>query len=167
MAARRSRMSGDFKLRKTLRNIHTRLDNELKPAMQEAADKLLATMKEMIPKDTGEGAAALTAFVSKSGLDAQVGLRGKKANRRYYYLRFLEYGTKGYTEGKRAGGRNKRPSNKSDGSTFFGKFPDIPARPAHPWLRPAYDVNKEFILASINQAVSNTLKRAVEELRNG
>jgi HK97 gp10 family phage protein len=160
-------MSGDFKLRKTLRNIHAQLDNELKPAMQETADRLLATMKEMVPKDTGEGAAALTAFVSKSGLDAQVGLRGKKANRRYYYLRFLEYGTKGYTEGKRAGGRNKRPSNKSDGSTFFGKFPDIPARPAHPWLRPAYDVNKEFILASINQAVSNTLKRAVEELRNG
>ena len=58
MAARRSRMSGDFKLRKTLRNIHTQLDNELKPAMQEAADKLLSTMKELIPKDTGEGAAA-------------------------------------------------------------------------------------------------------------
>lgn len=167
MAARRSRMSGDFKLRKTLRNIHTQLDNELKPAMQEAADKLLSTMKELIPKDTGEGAAALTAFVSKSGLDAQVGLRGKKLNKRFFYLRFLEYGTKGYTEGKRSGGRNKRVSNKSDGSHFFGKYPDIPARPAHPWLRPAYDVNKEFILASINHAVSNTLKRAVEELGNG
>lgn len=167
MAARRSRMSGDFKLRKTLRNIHTQLDNELKPAMQEAADKLLATMKELIPKDTGEGAAALTAFVSKSGLDAQVGIRGKKLNRRFFYLGIVERGSKGYTEGKRAGGRNKRATNKSDGSTFFGKYPDIPARPAHPWLRPAYDVNKEFILASINQAVSNTLKRAVEELGNG
>lgn len=167
MAPRRSRMSGDFKLRKTLRNIHTRLDNELKPAMQEAADKLLATMKELVPKDTGEGAAALTAFVSKSGLDAQIGLRGKKANKRFYYLRFLEYGTKGYTEGQRSGGRSKRVSNKTNGSAFFGKHPDIPARPAHPWLRPAYDVNKEFILASINHAVSNTLKRAVEELGNG
>ena len=167
MAARRSRMSGDFKLRKTLRNIHAQLDNELKPAMQEAANRLLATMKEMIRKDTGDGAAALTAFVSKSGLDAQIGLRGKKPNERFFYLRFLEYGTKGYTDGKRAGGRNKRATNKSDGAHFFGKYPDIPARPAHPWLRPAYDVNKEFILASISHAVTRTLARAVEEIGNG
>lgn len=167
MAPRRSRMSGDFKLRKTLRNIHSQLDNELKPAMQEAADRLLATMKEMVPKDSGEGAAALTAFVSKSGLDAEVGLRGKKANKRYYYLRFIEYGTKGYAQGERSGGRKKRATNKSDGAHFFGKHPKIAARPAHPWLRPAYDVNKEFILASINHAVSNTLKRAAEGLGNG
>ncbi|MGG5288844.1 HK97-gp10 family putative phage morphogenesis protein [Pseudomonas shirazensis] len=167
MAPRRSRMSGDFKLRKTLRNIHSQLDNELKPAMQEAADRLLATMKEMVPKDSGEGAAALTAFVSKSGLDAEVGLRGKKANKRYYYLRFIEYGTKGYDQGERSGGRKKRATNKSDGAHFFGKYPKIVARPAHPWLRPAYDVNKEFILASINHAVSNTLKRAAEGLGNG
>lgn len=166
MAPRRSRMSGDFKLRKTLRNIHSQLDNELKPAMQEAADRLLATMKEMVPKDSGEGAAALTAFVSKSGLDAEVGLRGKKANKRYYYLRFIEYGTKGYDQGERSGGRKKRATNKSDGAHFFGKYPKIVARPAHPWLRPAYDVNKEFILASINHAVSYTLKRAAEGLGN-
>jgi len=168
MAARRSRMSGDFQLRKTLRNIHTQLDNELKPAMQQGADQILATMQQLIPKDTGDGAAALTAFVSKSGLDAQIGLRGKKLNKRYFYLRFVEYGTKAYTEGKkRAGGRNKRITNKADGVNFFGKYPDIPARPAHPWLRPAYDVNKEFVLANVRRAVSNTLRRASQELGNG
>ena len=191
MAARRSRMSGDFKLRKTLRNIHAQLDNELKPAMQEAADKVLATMKQLVPRDSGQAADALEAFVSKSGLDAQIGLRGKKDNRRFFYLRFLEYGTKGYSgtlyrrndadavggehttnrdrsklSGKSRLGR-RETKNKSDGANFFGKYPDIPARPAHPWLRPAYDVNKEFVLASIRHAVSNTLKRAVEELGNG
>lgn len=161
-------MSGDFQLRKTLRNIHTHLDNELKPAMQQGADQILATMQQLIPKDTGDGAAALTAFVSKSGLDAQIGLRGKKLNKRYFYLRFVEYGTKAYTEGKKgAGGRNKRITNKADGVNFFGKYPDIPARPAHPWLRPAYDVNKEFVLANVRRAVSNTLRRASQELGNG
>jgi len=192
MAARRSRMSGDFKLRKTLRNIHTQLDNELKPAMQEAADKLLETMQQLVPRDSGKAAGALTTFVNKSGLNAEIGLRGKKNNQRFFYLRFLEYGTKGYSgetyrradkskpggehtnsrdKSKMGGRRNalraRDTQNKSDGSTFFGKYPDIPARPAHPWLRPAYDVNKEFILASIRHAVSNTLKRAVEELGNG
>lgn len=167
MAARRSRLLGDFKVRKVLRNIHAELDNEIRPVMQEGAAKILATMQQLIPKDTGEGAAALTAFVSKSGLDAQIGLRGKKNNQRFFYLRFIEYGTKGYTEGKRSGGRTRRVTNKADGKHFFGKYPDIPARPAHPWLRPAYDVNREFVLASLKRAVSNTLKRASEELGNG
>jgi HK97 gp10 family phage protein len=181
-------MSGNFQLRKTLRNIHMQLDNELKPAMQEAADKLLDTMKQLVPRDSGQAAEALEAFVSKSGLDAQIGLRGKKDNRRFFYLRFLEYGTKGYNgtlyrrkdtdsiggehtnnrdKSKMGGRRNalraRDTKNKSDGAHFFGKYPDIPA----PWLRPAYDVNKEFILASIKHAVSNTLQRAAEELGNG
>jgi HK97 gp10 family phage protein len=165
-------MSGDFKLRRTLRNIHQTMDNELKPAMQAAADKVLATMREQVPRSGrndagGHAADALEAFVSKSGLDAQIGLRGKKNNERFFYLKYLEYGTKGYTGTNRAGGRTRRPNNKSDGSHFFGKYPNIPARPAHPWLRPAYDVNKEFILADIRAAVSRTLARASEELGNG
>jgi HK97 gp10 family phage protein len=169
MAARRSRLSGDFQLRRTLRNIHGVLDNELKPVMQEAADKILHTMQELLPRSdkprsSGHAADALQAFVSKSGLDAEIGLRGKKNYKKFFYLKFLEYGTKGYSGKKRAGGRNRRPTEKSDGSTFFGKYPDIPARPAHPWLRPAYDVNREFVLADIRAAVNKTLKRASEGL---
>lgn len=102
MAARRSRLSGDFQLRRTLRNIHGVLDNELKPVMQEAADKILHTMQELLPRSdnprsSGHAADALQAFVSKSGLDAEIGLRGKKNNKKFFYLKFLEYGTKGYT----------------------------------------------------------------------
>ncbi|KPX42701.1 HK97 family phage protein [Pseudomonas syringae pv. helianthi] len=158
--ARRSRMSGDFKLRRTLRNIHQNVDNELRPAMQEAANKILATMKSTIPRDTGEAAGALKAFISKSGLDAQIGIRGKKDNRRFFYLRFLEYGTKGYDGKKRAGNRSRSIKNKSDGSTFFGKYPRIPALPAHPWLRPSLDVNREVVMADIRAAVNRTLKKA-------
>ena len=165
--ARRSRLAGDFKLRGTLRRIHQTMDNEVKVAMQEGANRILESMRDFVPKDTGEGAAALTAFVSKSGLDAQIGLRGKKANKRFFYLRFIEYGTKGYIGGKRSGNRNKRATNKTDGSHFFGKYPDIPARPAHPWLRPAYDVNREFVLANIRAAVTRTLKKASEGGDNG
>lgn len=154
---RRSRMSGDFKLRRTLRNIHSTMDNELVPAMQQSADRILSTMRQLVPKDTGAAAAALKAFVSKSGLDAQIGIRGKRDMRRFFYLRFIEYGTKGYNgtlyrraDANAVGGEhtnnrdksqlkgrrnalNQRPTkNKSDGHTFYGKYPDIPARPAHP-----------------------------------
>ena len=184
MAVRRSRMSGDFKLRRTLRNIHATMDNELRPTMQKCADRILGTMQQLIPKDTGEAAAALKAFVSKSGLDAQIGIRGKRDNQRFFYLRFIEYGTKGYNgtlyrradrnsigghtnnrdKSKMGGRRNalraRDTKNKSDGATFFGKYPDIPARPAHPWLRPAMDVNREFVIAEIEAAISRALIKA-------
>lgn len=187
MAARRSRMQGDFKLRRTLRNIHTTIDNELRPAMQECANQVLASMRQFIPRDTGGAAGALEAFVAKSGLDAQIGIRGKVDSRRFFYLRFVEYGTKGYSgqqyrradagavggqhtnsrdKSKMGGRRNalrvRETANKSDGKTFFGKYPDIPARPAHPWLRPALDVNREFVRLSLERAIKSTLKRAAE-----
>ncbi|MER2098311.1 HK97 gp10 family phage protein [Pseudomonas sp. SD17-1] len=165
--ARRSKLLGDFKLRRTLRNINKTMDNELKPAMEQAAGRILATQQQLIPKDTGDAAAALRMYVSPSGLDAQIGIRGKRDNRRFYYLRFIEYGTKGYTGGKRAGNRSKRETNKSDGTHFFGKHPNIPARPAHPWLRPSMDVNREYVLADIETAIRRTLRKASLGAGNG
>lgn len=182
---RRSRIRGDFKLRRTLRNIHATMDNELRPTLQKCADRVLGTMQQFIPKDTGAAAGALTTFVSKSGLDAQIGLRGKRDNERFFYMRFIEYGTKGYSgtmyrradsnaiggahtknrdttqlRGKRNALRQRGVKNKSDGAHFFGKYPDIPARPAHPWLRPALQVNREFVLAEISATISRTLRKA-------
>jgi len=143
------------------------MDNELKPAMEIAANRILESQRQLIPKDTGAAAAALKVYVSPSGLDAQIGIRGKRDNRRFFYLRFIEYGTKGYTGDKRAGNRNRRVTNKSDGQNFFGKHPDIPARPAHPWLRPAMDVNREYVMADIEAAVQRTLRKASQGVGNG
>ncbi len=157
--ARRSRV-GDFKLRRVLRNVNQTLDNELRPAMQAAADIVLEKQRELMPKDTGAAAAALEAFVSRSGLDAQIGIRGKAKRREFYYVRFLEFGTKAYVGNKRSGGRNRRDTNKSDGTNFFGKYPDIPARPAHPWLRPSYDLNRDEIVGLIRAAIASTLAKA-------
>jgi len=91
--ARRSSIRGDIRLRRTLRNIHKTMDNELKPEMEKAANRILETQRQLMPKDTGAAAAALTVYVSPSGLDAQIGIRGKRANGRFFYLRFIEYGT--------------------------------------------------------------------------
>lgn len=165
--ARRSSIRGDIRLRRTLRNIHKTMDNELRPEMEKAANRILETQRQLMPKDTGAAAAALTVYVSPSGLDAQIGIRGKRANGRFFYLRFIEYGTKGYIGGKRAGDRNRRVTNKSDGTHFFGKHPDIPARPAHPWLRPSMQVNREYVMADIEAAVRRTLRKASQGVGNG
>lgn len=153
--ARRSSIRGDFKLRGVLRRIGNQMESDLRPAMQKAADLVLETQRQLIPVDTGAGRDALTAFVSKSGLDAQIGLRGKKANRKFFYLKFVEYGTKG-----REGKTGKNPENKSDGQNFFGYAPDIPARPAHPFIRPSYDTNRDEIRKILSEAIASTLDRA-------
>jgi HK97 gp10 family phage protein len=153
--ARRSSVKGDFRLRGVLRRIGNQMESDLRPAMQQAADLVLETQRELIPRDTGAGWWALSSFVSKSGLDAQVGIRGKKLNQQFFYLRFIEYGTKG-----RKGKPGKNPENKSDGANFFGYAPDIPARPAHPFIRPSYDLNKGAIRKLLSEAIASTLDKA-------
>lgn len=138
--ARRSSVQGNFKLRGLLRRIGNQMESDLRPAMVEAANLVLATQKELMPRDTGNAEGALEAFVSKSGLDAQIGIRGKKDNRRYFYGRFLEYGTKQYALGD---------------ST-------VAARPAHPWLRPSIDLHRDDIQLIISRAIASTLKKAAE-----
>ncbi|MBS5840642.1 HK97 gp10 family phage protein [Pseudomonas lundensis] len=138
--ARRSSVQGDFKLRGLLRRIGNEMENDLRPAMVQAANLVLATQQEMIPKDEGDAENALTAFVSKSGLDAQIGIRGKKKNQKIFYAKFIEHGTKQYTRG--------------DGV--------VAARPAHPWLRPSYDMNRDEIQSIISRAIASTLKKAAE-----
>ena len=137
---RRSSVQGDFKLRGLLRRIGNEMENDLRPAMVQAANLVLATQQEMIPKDEGDAENALTAFVSKSGLDAQIGIRGKKKNQKIFYAKFIEHGTKQYTRG--------------DGV--------VAARPAHPWLRPSYDMNRDEIQSIISRAIASTLKKAAE-----
>lgn len=138
--ARRSSIQGDFKLRGLLRRIGNEMESDLRPAMVEAANLVLTTQQRLIPRDTGEIEQGLEAFVSKSGLDAQIGIRGKKDNRHFFYGRFLEYGTKQYVRGDHT----------------------VAARAAHPWLRPSYDMNRDQIATIITRAIEATLRRAAE-----
>lgn len=149
---RRSSIKGDFKLRGVLRRIGNQMDSDVRPAMQKAADLVLQTQKSLIPVDTGAGRDALTAFVSKAGLNAQVGIRGKKNNKNFYYLRFVEFGTKGTA--------SKGEKNKSDGANFFGYAPNIPARPARPFIRPSIDMNRDEIIEIIRKGIDSTLEKA-------
>lgn len=158
--AKRSRIKGDFKLRAVLRRIAQLDQSDLPVSMAQAADLVLATQKAMMPRDTGAAAEALEARISANGLDARIGIIGKKNNRDFYYVKFLEYGTKGYSGDKRAGNRKRRKTNKSNGSAFFGYYPDIPARPAHPWLRPSIQLNRDEIRNLVRAAIDRTLTRA-------
>jgi HK97 gp10 family phage protein len=136
-------VQGDFKLRGVLRRIGNQMESDLRPAMVQAANLVLSSQQNMIPRDPNSSdhiEDALKAFVSKSGLDAQIGIRGKKDNRHYFYGKFLENGTKQYSYGNGV----------------------VAARPAHPWLRPSYDLNREQIIDLISRAIASTLRKAAE-----
>ncbi len=75
---RRSRIKGDFKLRGVLRRIAALDRSDLPRGMAQAADLVLATQQNMIPRDTGEAAAALQVRISRNGLDARIGIIGKR-----------------------------------------------------------------------------------------
>jgi len=141
--ARGRRSRGDYKLRGLLRRIGNQMESDLRPAMVKAANLVLATQQELIPRDTGNAENALEAFVSKSGLDAQIGIRGARKNRKIFYARFIEYGTKQYQRGNGT----------------------VAARPAHPWLRPSIDMNRDQIAMVIRRAIAGTLARAGQEVR--
>ncbi|MBP5971068.1 HK97-gp10 family putative phage morphogenesis protein [Pseudomonas iridis] len=136
--ARRSSVKGDFKLRGKLRKLGNEIESDLRPAMLQAAALVLSTQQDLILRDTGRAEQSLKVFVSKSGLDAQIGIRGKRDNQKFFYTKFIEYGTKGYRRGEHA----------------------IAGMPAHPWLRPSYDLNREEIVLLIRQAIASTLRKA-------
>ncbi|MCY1409485.1 hypothetical protein D9M71_248360 [compost metagenome] len=187
---RRSRIKGDFKLRGALRRIAAIGESDLPQAMAQAADLVLATQQRLIPRDTGDAASALQVKISKNGLDARIGIIGKADNRHYFYLRFVEYGTKGYSgvlyqradanavggthtvnrDRSQLKGRNRlgrrETKNKSNGSNFFGYYPDIPARPAHPWLRPSIELNRDDIRIIVRGAIDSTLAHAARGVRD-
>lgn len=78
--ARRSSIKGDFKLRGVLRRIAALGESDLPEAMKKAADLVLATQQQLIPRDTGEAANALQVKVSKNGLDARIGIIGNSSS---------------------------------------------------------------------------------------
>lgn len=158
MARRQSSIRGDFKLRGVLRRIGQLGESDLPAALQEASELVLKTQKELIPKNTGASSEALQVRITKanqiSGLDARIGIIGKRDNRKFFFLRFIEYGTKGR--------KGKKGKNRTDGQNFFGANPDIPAIPAHPWLRPSIDLNRDEIREIIAKAIDSTLEKAAK-----
>ena len=157
--ARRSSIKGDFKLRRLLREVGKMGESELPAALEHAADLVLRTQQQLVPRGTGAAASALEARITKanqtSGLDARIGIIGKRNSRKFFYMRFVEYGTKGFRSKLKA-----QAPVLTDGEHYFGKTPNIPAKRAHPWLRPSIDINRDQIRTIIRRAIDDTLARA-------
>lgn len=105
----------------------------IKPAMQDSVNSLLKEVISRVPRDSGNLEDSITGHVAKNGMRGEVGLRGKKARSRAFYARFLEFGTKGQ------GGN---------------------ARPAQPFLEPAWDYEKPRVVGRIEKVIKQAIKKA-------
>lgn len=132
-ARQRRGYAGVNKLRRTLRRLEPEATAGIRKVLERGAQGIEADMMIGIPKDTGETAAHISYKLSRDGLTARIGFIGKKDFEGGYVAQFLEYGTKGYPE------RN------------------IPAQPARPFMGPAFDANRDWIVRDAQREIRNVL----------
>lgn len=134
-AAQRRGLRGVSKLRRTLRRLEPEAREGIKHAIEKGAEGIKADMMILIPKDTGETAVLIDKKIARDGLTARIGFVTKKAQKDGYVARFIEFGTKGFPD------RN------------------VPAQAARPFMQPAFDRNKEWILRDCKREIAKALKK--------
>ena len=130
------------RVRKLLRNLPDSMTKRVKKEIDRGSKIILFDMIKFVPKDFGTLASLLSYKVGRDGLSSKIGLRGKKANRRGFYAKFLEHGVKAHSR------RRKR-----DGT--WGR--SNPARAARPFMEPAFENNRSHLIGRVSKAVHKAI----------
>ena len=130
---RRSGLRGQKQVREFLKSRPDAITRKVAGEIETGAEDILLDMRGLVPKDTGDLAAALDFKVARSGLKARIGLLTKTALADHFYWLFLEKGTKGYP-----------PHN-------------IPPLAATPFVDPAFQLNAPIIADRIRRATGGAL----------
>jgi HK97 gp10 family phage protein len=159
--SRKSMVIGGPRIRRILRAMPQEGRKEIADALDRGIRMVQATAVALAPSDTGnlKRTLAMKGAIGKreGGLRVEFGLRTRRLQKKAYYASFVEFGTKGYRAGSvRVSGRKGK-----NGRAFFkGVDNDIPARPAQPFLRPAFDANYVAIRRIVNGAVRSAIQKA-------
>lgn len=143
-----SKLHGMSRLRRKLHHMPEAVRDEVRPAMEDGAERIRDIARTLAPKGEGDLADAITPKVSRDGLSALVGFSRTKAGFKRAWKKagwrahFAEFGTHG--------------SWRREGGTM-GYNRGIRATP---FLRPAFRVALPAILDRIDAAVDRALKRA-------
>ncbi len=134
MARRRSGFSGVTKLRRTLRRMPEEINEPVKHAMKEAAERIGEEARANVPVRTGALRDALLVKIGRDGLSARIGYHPtapgfKRAWKKVgWRARFVEFGTV------------KTPA------VFF--------------LTNAWEANRRDLVKNVGKAVSRAVRRA-------
>ena len=155
----KSRIDGGARLRRFLREFPNDVREPIRQALTEVSNAMLQSAKSRVSVDTGTLRDALTAKVDSQGLRAEVGIRGKRAQRKAFHGVFVEFGTRPHSLKK--GSRSKKGrSAERLANQSGGMHPGMPARP---FLHPAFEENKKDGLAKVRAAVQEAIRRAAEK----
>jgi HK97 gp10 family phage protein len=144
----------DVKARIKLRRILQASQDEVKDAMRDAANVMHREMVSRAPVDSGTLKSSITAYVAANGMRAEVGLRGKKAQRDVFYARFVELGTKSYNVSI----QSRRVL--SNGTEVFGTRMSHPGTPSKPFIQPTWDYTEPQVIFRVEKAIKNAVEQA-------
>lgn len=164
--ARRSGLQGVTSLRRTLRRIEPEMTEEARTAMHNGAEAIKLDAIARVPRAEGDLARSIDYKLGRDGLTAIIGpaakqvamvggrtsatapfatsssrqrklsIKNKEALFQFFKGYWIEYGTKGNSA------RN------------------IPAQRARPFMAPAFDLNREWLLEKVRQGIAKALERA-------
>lgn len=155
-----SYIEGGVKFRRALKRLPEHARVEVSNGLDVSARQMQATAVALVPADTGnlKRLLASPSAIGKreKGLRVEFGFRTRSLARKGWYAHFVEYGTKGYSAGQfrfrgqsRAGlGRYRRVAR------------NVPAQPARPFLRPAFDLNLPGHKRRMKEAVRRAVRKA-------
>lgn len=152
---------GGPRIRRILKALPIEGRREIAEALDKSIRMVQASAVAFAPSDTGnlKRTLAMKGAIGKrdGGLRVEFGLRTRRLQKKAFYASFVEFGTKGYRAGSvRVSGRK----GKNGAAYFKGVDKDIPARPAQPFLRPAFDANYVTIRRIVNQSVKSAIQKA-------
>lgn len=165
----KSRVYGVPKLRRTLRRLPEEIAIEVRKEVKENAEEVLADMRSEAPHSSVRE--NLSVKISRDGFTAQVGLIGKRANKRGFLGRIFEFGAKAHVISPRKG-KQWRRRTKGGGTVlvdaqmvtsegkFVGKSANHPGMGARPWFFAPFRRKKPQIIAEIKKAIGKAMKRA-------
>ncbi len=154
----RVQIRGAGRLTRQLRALPEKMQREVKAELQVGARAVQRDAVAMVPVRTGNLKKILASpqavRIRKKGLQVVFGITGVKAARDGFYGRFVEFGTKGYRR------KERRRSGTYEGRVQYRRLKrNVPARPAQPFMRPAFQKNLPLIRRRLKIAINRALKR--------
>jgi HK97 gp10 family phage protein len=165
-----AKVFGVTKLRQKLRRIAPEITEDVREIVAQTLNEMAADAKVLAPVDQGDLRASIEVKISRDGLAGIVGPAVRAAE--IVRTKSGSYFGRTVKRGKFAGQKIKlREANKRLLMNFykgywaeFGTkgYPDkgVHAQPARPFMRPAYDSNRDGARRRLNEAVNRALSRA-------
>lgn len=164
--ARRSGLKGVTSLRRTLRRIEPEVTKQVRVAMEDGAEAIKLDAVARVPKAEGDLARSIDYQLGRDGLTAIIGPAAKQ-------VAMVGGRTSATTPFATNSKRQRRLSTKNKEALlqFFKGYwieygtkgspkRNIPPMRPHPFMGPAFDLNREWLLGKVREGIDKALEKA-------